>query len=407
MSLRLHGIVRSQNGAGLRPRPCRVEFVPTYGGGPNMAVISGSGLYTPPETISNDELVAAFNEYVRRENQKHAGEIAAGRREALAASSSDFILKASGIRSRHVVDRHGILDPEVMHPLIRRRSDDEPSLLCEMALGAARQALEQAGRTAADVDVVLVACSNLQRPYPAIAVEVQHYLGVGGYAFDLNVACASAAFAVQIAVDAVSRGSARAVLALNPEVCSGHLNFRDRDSHFIFGDAATALLVEALPRLAHSSHAFEILGTRLLTRFSNNIRNNFGFLNRAEIEPREPSDLLFVQDGRQVFKEVVPTVSELITRQLAELAIEPSAVKRYWLHQANLSMNQLILKRVIGRPANETEAPIVLDEYANTSSAGSVIAFHKYHDDLAPADLGVLCAFGAGYSAGIAVLRKL
>lgn len=371
------------------------------------AFISGSGLYTPPETISNDELVAAFNEYVRRENLRNAADIAAGRRAALTESSSEFIVKASGIRSRHVVDRSGILDPEVMRPRIRRRSNEQPSLLCEMGLAAARQALERAGRGADDVDGVLVACSNLQRPYPAIAVELQHRLGISGYAYDLNVACASAAFGVQAAVDAVERGSARAVLVVNPEICSGHLNFRDRDSHFIFGDAATAVLVESSPSRASGPHGFEVLGTRLVTRFSNNIRNNFGFLNRAEEPPREPDDLLFVQDGRQVFKEVVPIVSELITRELGARGIATEAVRRFWLHQANLNMNQLILKRVLGRPASEAEAPIVLDEYANTSSAGSVIAFHKYHEGLAPGDLGVLCAFGAGYSAGLAILRKV
>jgi len=372
-----------------------------------MAVISGSGLYTPPETISNEELVASFNEYVRRSNLRQAAEIAAGTRAPLAESSSEFIVKASGIRSRHVVDREGVLDPEVMHPRIQRRSNDEPSLLCEMGLAAAREALEQAGRTAADVDAVLVACSNLERPYPAIAVELQHRLGAGGYAYDLNVACASAAFGVQAAVDAVARGNARAVVVVNPEVCSGHLNFRDRDSHFIFGDAATALLVEGAARDPSSPHAFEILGTRLVTRFSNNIRNNFGFLNRCESEPRRPDELLFVQDGRQVFREVVPIVSELIARELRELGIAVSTVKRFWLHQANLSMNELILKRVLGRPATAEEAPIVLDQYANTSSAGSVIAFHLHRQGLAPGDLVLLCAFGAGYSAGIAVLRKL
>jgi len=371
------------------------------------AVITGSGLYTPPESISNDELVGAFNEYVHRWNREHAADIAAGRASPLAESSSEFIVKASGIQSRHVVDRRGILDPEIMRPQIRRRSNDEPSLLCEMALDAARQALDRAGRAPADVDGVLVACSNLERPYPAIAVEVQHHLGAGGYAFDLNVACASAAFGVQAAVDAVSRGSAHAVLVLNPEVCSGHLNFRDRDSHFIFGDAATALLIESGAAKPSSPHAFEVLGTHLLTRFSNNIRNNFGFLNRCEAEPREPRELLFVQDGRQVFKEVVPIVSKLISDELERLGIEVASVKRFWLHQANLGMNQLILKRVLGRAASAAEAPIVLDEYANTSSAGSVIAFHRFHDDLASGDLGVLCAFGAGYSAGIAVVRRL
>jgi beta-ketodecanoyl-[acyl-carrier-protein] synthase len=371
------------------------------------AVISGSGLYTPPESISNDELVASFNEYARRWNREHAREIAAGQARPLADSSSEFIVKASGIRSRHVVEKRGILDPEVMHPQIRRRSNEEPSLLCEISLVAARQALEQAGREPADIDAVLVGCSNLERAYPAVAVEVQHYLGTVGYAFDLNVACASAAFAVQTAVDAVARGSARAVVVVNPEVCSAHLNFRDRDSHFIFGDAAAALVVESAPRDSSSPHAFEVLGTRLATRFSNNIRNNFGFLNRCEVPSREADELLFVQDGRQVFKEVVPIVSALITRELGELGIEVSAVKRFWLHQANLNMNELILKRVLGRAANEDEAPIVLDEYANTSSAGSVIAFHKHHAGFAKGDIGVLCAFGAGYSAGIAVLRKL
>jgi beta-ketodecanoyl-[acyl-carrier-protein] synthase len=77
-----------------------------------------------------------------------------------------------------------------------------------------------------------------------------------------------------------------------------------------------------------------------------------------------------------------------------------------WLHQANLSMNQLISKRVLGRDALPEEAPTILDEYANTSSAGSVIAFHKYRDDFESGDLGVLCSFGAGYSIGSVVLRK-
>jgi beta-ketodecanoyl-[acyl-carrier-protein] synthase len=100
-------------------------------------------------------------------------------------------------------------------------------------------------------------------------------------------------------------------------------------------------------------------------------------------------------------------VAELLLSHLADLGIAPAEVKRFWLHQANLGMNQLIAKRVLGRDANETEAPVILDEYANTSSAGSVIAFHKYHRDLAAGDIGVLSAFGAGYSAGSVVLRRL
>lgn len=370
-------------------------------------VISGSGLHTPPASISNEELVEAFNAYVDLYNSEHAAEIEAGECEALVYSSADFIEKASGIKSRHVVDKQGILDPKVMHPLIRTRSNDEPSLLAEMAVDAAREALARAGRGPEDVDAILAGCSNMPRAYPSLAVEVQEFLGVDGWAFDLNVACASAAFGLQAAVDAIRNGSARRVLMVNPEICSGHLNFRDRDSHFIFGDAATAVLVEHADD-AEADIRFEVLGTKLKTKFSNNIRNNFGFLNRAETNnPRNAEDILFVQQGRKVFKEVSPMVAQMLIEHLQELGLEPAQVRRFWLHQANLTMNQLISKRVLGREPSPEEAPIILDEYANTSSAGSIIAFHKHHEDLQSDDIGVISAFGAGYSAGSVVIRRL
>lgn len=363
--------------------------------------ITGSGLYTPPESISNNELVASYNAWAEQENRARNGHGA----EPLALSSSEFIVKASGIQSRHVVDKQGVLDVATMRPRIRQRGNDEPSLMCEMGIAAAQQALARAGRTAADVDAVLVAASNMQRAYPAMAVELQHYLGTGGYGYDINVACASAAFGVQAAADAVRQGNARAVLVVSPEICSGHLNFRDRDCHFIFGDACTAVLVEPLER-ATGTGAFEVLGTRLQTRFSNNIRNNFGFLNPSEQPGRGWDDMLFRQEGRKVFKEVVPMVSDLILGHLDDLGLAPAGVKRFWLHQANLGMNQLIARRVLGREPSDVESPTILDEYANTSSAGSVIAFHKHHEDLGRGDIGVLCAFGAGYSAGSVVLKR-
>ncbi len=370
-------------------------------------VISGSGLYTPPESISNEELVVAFNAFVDLHNAEHAAAIEAGDMEALTYSDAAFIEKASGIKSRHVVNKSGILDPKVMHPLIRTRSNDEPSLLAEMAVDAAKQAMTMAGKTADQIDAVLAGCSNMPRAYPSLAVEVQEYLGIDGWAYDLNVACASAAFGLQAAIDSVRNGSARCVLMVNPEICSGHLNFRDRDSHFIFGDAATAVIIERAED-ATSEIQFEVLGTKLKTKFSNNIRNNFGFLNRAEAEdPRTSSDVLFVQEGRKVFKEVVPMVSQMLVEHLQELGLQPKQAKRFWLHQANLSMNQLISKRVLGREATSEEAPVILDEYANTSSAGSVIAFHKFSADMAPGEVGVLSAFGAGYSAGSVVLRRI
>jgi beta-ketodecanoyl-[acyl-carrier-protein] synthase len=368
--------------------------------------LTGTGLFTPPHSISNDELVASFNEYVRRHNAAHATAIEAGEMPALTESSVEFIVKASGIKSRYVMDRQGVLDPEVMCPRLPERPNDQLSILAEMAVLAARDALKAADRKASDIDGVIVGASNMQRAYPAMAIEVQEALGIEGFGFDMNVACSSATFALQAAADMVANGHARAILVCNPEICSGHLNFRDRDSHFIFGDVATAFIVERAD-LAAGANSWEIVSTRLKTKFSNNIRNNFGFLNRAAPEGIGTKDKLFVQEGRKVFKEVVPMVAELIVSHLADNGIAPSSLKRLWLHQANIGMNDLIAKRVLGRDPVAGEAPNILDEYANTSSAGSVIAFHKNSADLKAGDTGLLCSFGAGYSAGSVILKKL
>ncbi len=370
-----------------------------------QVVISGTGLFTPDQSISNSELVASFNAYAANWNAAHAAAIAAGALAPMQESSEAFIEKASGIRSRFVIDKSGVLDPARMCPDIPERPDDQPSLQCEMAVHAAREALAQAGRTAADLDAVIVACSNLQRPYPAVSVEVQAALGIGGFAFDMNVACSSATFGIDMARNAVLTGSARAVLVISPEICSGHLEFRDRDCHFIFGDACTAVVVES--EAATGARApFRIIDSRLKTTFSNNIRNNFGFLNRAAPGGIGARDKLFRQDGRKVFKEVCPMVAEIIVRQLGDLGIPLAALRRLWLHQANLGMNQLIGRRVLGREPLPEETPVILDTYANTSSAGSIIAFHQFRDDLARGERGVICSFGAGYSVGSLVVER-
>ncbi len=367
------------------------------------AVIAATGLYTPPESISNAELVEAFNAYAGRFNAENAAAIAEGRIEAILLSSGEFIEKASGIKSRFVVQKSGILDPALMRPVIPERSNEEISILAEIAVSAAKEALERWGKPRNRIGAVLCAASNMQRAYPAMAIEVQNALGLDGFAFDMNVACSSATFGIKTAADYVATGSLDAVLVVNPEICSGHLNFMDRDSHFIFGDVATAVIVE---RGDEAKGGWDILGTRLKTRFSNNIRNNSGFLNRAWPEGRDLADKLFVQQGRKVFKEVVPLVSGMIEEHAADLGLDTHKLKRLWLHQANINMNEMIGRRVLGRDPTREENVIILDEYANTSSAGSIIAFHKHSDDMAADDLGLICSFGAGYSAGTVFVRK-
>ena len=368
-------------------------------------VISATGLFTPSDTITNEELVESFNHYVERHNADNAAAIEAGDVEALQTSSVEFIEKASGIKARHVMAKGPILNPEIMAPRWPERSNEELSMLAEIGVKAARQALERAGRDAAEVDAVLCAASNMERPYPAMAIEIQQELGIDGFGFDMNVACSSATFGIQTAADYIRSGNARSVLVISPEITSGHLNWRDRDSHFIFGDVATAVLVEDAG-IAPATH-WDILGTKLKTVFSNNIRNNFGFLNRASPDGEGKADKLFVQEGRKVFKEVVPMVAEMIVTEAENFGLDPQGLRRLWLHQANAGMNRLIAQRVLGHEATADESPTVLDTYANTSSAGSIIAFHKHSDDLQAGDTGLICSFGAGYSAGAVFVRKV
>ncbi len=372
----------------------------------SQVMITGTGVFAPSEVISNAELVVAFNAYADLQNEKYAKEIEAGTREPVPYSSEEFIFKASGIEQRYVLNKSGILDPKIMHPIFEKRGNDELSLMAEMAVKAANIAMEQAGKTAADIDAVIVAASNHERAYPAIAVEVQNALGIQGFGFDMNVACSSATFGIQAAADMIRSGSARSILMVNPEICSGHLEWRDRDCHFIFGDVCTAVLLEDSD-YATANEQYEILATRCLTKFSNNIRNNNGFLRRSIKDGMEDQrEMQFMQNGRKVFKEVVPMVSGFILDHLADENIEVKNLSRMWLHQANKAMNDFIGKKVLGRPPVEGEQPNILQEYANTSSAGSIIAFSEHNADLPDGALGIICSFGAGYSAGNVIVKK-
>lgn len=367
--------------------------------------ITGTGVFTPENSISNAELVFAFNAYADKFNYENASQIDAGEVEAKTHSSEEFIFKASGINSRYVIDKEGILNPDIMYPQMRQRADDEPSLMAEMALDAAQKALQAAGKTAADVDAVICAASNLERAYPAVAIEIQDLLGINGFAFDMNVACSSATFGLQLAADMIRSGSISSALVVNPEICSAHLEWRDRDCHFIFGDVATATLIERSENA--NGPYFEIKSTRCATEFSNNIRNNNGFLRRSRPDgTADRRDMQFMQNGRKVFKEVLPMVSSHIASHMDAEGIQATDLKRLWLHQANKSMNDFIGKKVLGRTPEEGEQPNILQDYANTSSAGSIIAFSKYSNDLTDGDYGLICSFGAGYSVGSVIVQR-
>ena len=368
-------------------------------------VISGTGLFTPPHKVSNQELVDVLNTHVTKFNQENAQAIEAGKIDEKKHSSVEFIEKASGIKSRYVMYKNGITDVDVMCPKFNKNRPEQPPEMVLMAVEAAKQALENAGKEAADIDMVILGSSNMQRSYPAMAVEVQKLLGAGGYGYDMNVACSTATFAIINAHNAIKAGTAKVVLVVNPEFTTPQLDYTNRDSHFIFGDVATAVIVEA-QETAESDNQFKIVNTDQLTQFSNNIQCNHSYVDHCYDDlPYDNS--YFFQEGRKVFKELLPIVTSTISSHLDQVQWQVSDVKRMWLHQANINMNLFAAKKLLGREPVFLDAPLILDEYANTASAGSVVAFHKYQDDFVSGDKGILCSFGAGYSVGCISLEKI
>jgi beta-ketodecanoyl-[acyl-carrier-protein] synthase len=220
------------------------------------------------------------------------------------------------------------------------------------------------------------------------------------------VACSAATFGIINAANAIRSGTAKTVLVINPEILSPQINYRDRDSHFIFGDVATASVIED-ESTANAKHVFKIISEQPITNFSNNIRSNIGYMNNCSPDNVDDVDKYFIQQGRKVFKEVLPMVSNLITTEMEKMGLAANDIKRLYLHQANINMNNFIAKKVLGRDPTREEAPIILDEYANTSSAGCIIALHKHNQGFTSGDKSVLCSFGAGYSACCLLLEYL
>lgn len=372
----------------------------------DRVVIGGIGVEIPAASISNEELVESFNLWVERENARRQGT----GEEPLRKSDADFIVHASGVRRRHVHTLDGILDPDRMTPRIQPRPEDELSVMAEFGVASARKALGDAGVAPEEVDMVICAASHHQRPYPAIGIEIQNALGISGTAFDMALGCSSAVAALHVAFNLIRAGAHRRILVVTPEIITGHLDFRDRQTHFLFGDASTSVLLERIVKDDARQGRLEVISTRGWTHYSSNIRTDFGFLLRAEQD--DPSIIsmeskLIRQAGSKVFKDVTVAGHRFMVRFLEEQGLTVEHIRRFWLHQANARMNAMILKLALGGEVDIDRAPLVLDRLGNTAAAGAIIALAENHRDMKAGDYGLLCAFGAGYSIGGVLLRML
>ena len=366
--------------------------------------IAGTGIWYPDDIITNDEIVLSFNKYVDNFNEINKDLISNGSLSQLEHSSVEFIEKASGIKTRHVVDKKNILDVERMMPSLKHEDESRLSIQAVAGIQAAKKAMAQANVTPDDIDAVILGTSHNARYYPAVAIEIQNELGIDGYAYDMLVGCSSTTFAINNAYSDIASGLAETILVVNPEISTPAVNFGKRDIHFIFGDGCVASVIK---KNSSSEKSFKILDRKLITQFSNNIRSDWSYLARTASDYKTAEDLIFNQNGGSVFKEVCPLVAKFISTQLEKNDIEVKDISKFWLHQANARMINLIVSKIIGSDDFDTNlAPLPIETFGNLASAGSLFAFNL-NNDLKSGEKGIICSFGAGYSVCSIIVEKV
>ena len=365
--------------------------------------IAGTGIWYPEDVITNDEIVASFNSFVDNHNESLKEGNNGDEIQPLEHSSSAFIEKASGIKTRHVIDKKNILDINKMMPGVEHEDETKLSLHAVAGIKAAKKAMQDANVEPADIDAVILGTSHAARNYPSVAIEIQNELGIDGYAYDMLVGCSSTTFAINNAYSDIASGLAETILVINPEISTPFVNFKKRDIHFIFGDGCVATVVS---KNNISDSAFRVIDRKLITKFSNNIRSDWSYLVRAADDSKTFDDLLFYQNGNSVFKEVCPMVAKFISEQIENNNIKPNEISKFWLHQANSRMVNLIVSKIIGTDDFDTNlAPLPIEKFGNLASAGSMFAFNL-NNNLIKGEKGIICSFGAGYSVCSIILEK-
>ena len=366
--------------------------------------IAGTGIWYPEDVITNDEIVISFNKHVDNFNELNKDSISAGILNKLEYSSVEFIEKASGIKTRRVVDKKNILDVNRMMPSLKHEDESRLSIHAVAGIEAAKKAMMQADVTSDDIDAVILGTSHNARYYPAVAIEIQNELGIDGYAYDMLVGCSSTTFAINNAYSDIASGLAETILVVNPEISTPAVNFGKRDIHFIFGDGCVASVIK---KNSSSDISFKIIDRKLMTQFSNNIRSDWSYLARTASDHKTSDDLIFNQNGGSVFKEVCPLVAEFISTQLEKNNIKVEEISKFWLHQANARMINLIVSKIIGSDDFDTNlAPLPIETFGNLASAGSMFAFNL-NNDLKSGEKGIICSFGAGYSVCSIIVEKI
>lgn len=319
------------------------------------SVVTGVGGYLPDEIVTNDDLAKIVD------------------------TSDEWIIERTGIRKRH------------------RAAEGQP--VSDLAVEAARRALEAAGKTPQDIDLIIVATTTPDLTFPATATIVQRKLGCPvGIAFDVQAVCSGFVYALSTADGFVARGRSKCALVIGAETMTRLMDWTDRGTCVLFGDGAGAVVLEPMEADGATSD-----------------RGLLGFALRAD---GTKQDLLYVDggvstsgqighlrmQGNQVFRHAVVNISEAIFAAAADAGIEVAEVDWFIPHQANQRILEGVARRV---GIEEGKVISTVAEHANTSAASIPLAWAAGVTDgrIKPGQLLLLEAMGGGLTWGACVVR--
>lgn len=322
------------------------------------ARITGTGSYVPEKVLTNFDL------------------------EKIIDTSDEWIRTRTGIRERHVA------------------ADDENT--SDLASFAAKRALEMAGVSASEIDLIVVGTITGDYPWPATACIVQSNLGaVNAGAYDVSAACSGFLYALSAAVDRIEAGRCKKALVIGAETLTRILNWEDRNTCMLFGDASGAVVLEAQEGdngiLSTHLHAD---GTQLELLY----QPGFGTKILPNVESLKTKDYTLKMQGNEVFKVAVRSMTEVAKTAMIENDMTAEDIDLFIPHQANIRILDATAKRLGLR---DDQVYVNVDRYGNTSAATIPLALDEANraGRLKQGDVVLLDAFGGGFTWASVMLR--
>lgn len=384
---------------------------------PASAVITGRGWHVPTDVLSNRDIARCLDDGLLSKwvaGNKWCQERLEGRtdlaREELEGAFIRYVTERIGIRTRHVIDREAIVGGKPSRSGV---------FASDLGAESARKALEDAQLAPEDIDLIVCGTSSPDQIFPTTACAIQGKLGAtNAHGYDLLAACSAYAYALHAARGMIEAGIHRRALVVSAEYFTAAVNYSDPNNSFFWGDAAATTVLERAD-LVGGRGGFHVFDSHCVSIPSRTIRTGLGgtrpYLAGAsrvsgtrdgDIELGAEGDPYFYQDGRQVYRDVVPTVVRETAAIIGRNDLAVDDVRRFYFHQPSRLVIEAITKRLLKATSDDERVAVSLPEYGNTSSCGSPLCFSQ-DQGLEPGDVGCFAVFGAGYTIGLGLFRTL